>query len=490
METPHISTPPECTGQISPEHMRLRCGVIQLVQERTGCTLGEAAKCLGESEETIIDWRARVQERNDPAPGLAELNNYCLFSLSVPERRAVMTRLSAAQRPQQPHERSQSSRRPPTLPEEQRLICAMSQYLREQMGLLQKDAAAAFDIAPSVLSLWSKRVEESGGQTIAPEEAFSLLLKRLGLDGLADLAENSPRVARMRGEVRQKPLPPRNEYIQADWRRVCAMIELLRTQFLFTVPQSANILHVNLPSYYAWLRKLGKNGGHGIAPEEAYGLLTKRLGEAKILDLAAHCPCVQRKKPTARPEAEECELYDMEDAEWQIFLAIELLLQVPTVDQVIACAAMQVSEATYEQYRKRFGGRQQTTRERRRAATLIVDLFDGELPKTQEEIGRCLRERYGQKPGTFFNNVLEAIELGDGKSFEGRASDDYVPTDAMPGCREKHQVILDRIRRGDPSGFHMADRCAYLDMKRADFFRWAIQEGMRKPPEEQKGENC
>ncbi len=70
--------------------------------------------------------------------------------------------------------------------------------------------------------------------------------------------------------------------------------------------------------------------------------------------------------------------------------------------------------------------------------------------------------------------------MGDGSTFEGHASDDYVPTDAMPGGREKQDVILGRIHRGDPSGFHPQDRCAYLDVKRADFIRMAIEEGMKK----------
>ncbi len=254
----------------------------------------------------------------------------------------------------------------------------MAQYLRTKFGFLQKDAAAAVGVSAPALSTLSRRIEEDGGLGIAEEEALRLLIEKVGLEGLTNLAETSPRVAQMRGEKPQpKPLPLRNEYIQADWRRVCAMMEMLRTQFLFTVQQAAGILRVNLPSYYTWLRTLGQNGGHGIAPEEAYRLLSQRLGPNRLLDLASHSPCIQRKKPTARPEAQECELYDMEDAEWQIFLAIELLMQVPTVDQVIACAAMQVSEATYEHYRKVFGEREQTVTDRRRAAVLIVDLFDG-----------------------------------------------------------------------------------------------------------------
>lgn len=395
-----------------------------------------------------------------------------------------MTRLSnksAVRRPEQQQEAPRPSHKHHVSPE-QRMICAMADYLRAQFGFLQKDAAAALGISAPTLSTLSGRIEEDGGQGITQEEAYRLLVERVGLEGLTDLAETSPRVARMRGEERQpKTLPLRNEYIQADWRRICAMIEVLRTQFLYTVPQAAGILHVNLPSYYAWLRKIGQDGGHGIVPEEAYLLLANRLGTSSLMDLAETCPVVRRKMAVARQETEERELYDRDDAEWQMFLAVELLLQILGIDRVLACAAMQMSEATYERYRLRYREREQTVVDRRRAAVLIVDLFEGDLPATQEEIRQRLEERYGQQPASrFFRNVLEAIQMGDGSTFEGRASDDYVPTDAMPGCREKHEVILERICRGDPSGFHPGDRCAYLDVKRADFIRMAIEEGMKK----------
>ncbi|MDD5103541.1 MAG: hypothetical protein PHX93_04030 [Candidatus Peribacteraceae bacterium] len=359
------------------EHMRLCCGVVQLLCERTACTRAEAAQCLGESEDRITNWQMFLHESNVPLPTLADLNDFCLFSLDIAQRRAVMTRLSARQ------------------------------------------------------------------------------------------------------EERQKSLSPRNEYIQSDWRRVCAMMDVLREQFSYTVSQAADILHAHLPNYYAWLRKLSRGGGHGIAPEEAYLLLEKKLGSRRLMKLASDCPGVRRRMVSDRQAEEECEPYDRDDAEWQIFLAVEILLEVPGIDQTLACVSLNVSEATYERYREQFGQREQTAEDRQRAAVLIVDLFDGELPKTQEEIRQRLQESYGQKANCF-TNVLDAIRSGDGDSFEGRASDDYAPTDAMPGSHEKLQVMLQRIRRGDPSGFHSRDRCAYLEVKRADFIRDAIAEGMKK----------
>lgn len=58
------------------EHMRLCCGVVQLLCDRTGCTLAEAAQCLEESADQIADWQRVLQEHNDPQPGLAEINNF------------------------------------------------------------------------------------------------------------------------------------------------------------------------------------------------------------------------------------------------------------------------------------------------------------------------------------------------------------------------------------------------------------------------------
>ncbi|MDD4287648.1 MAG: hypothetical protein PHO20_03790 [Candidatus Peribacteraceae bacterium] len=463
--------------------MRLCCGVVQLLRDRTGCTLAEAAQCLGEPEDRITDWQMILHESNAPLPTLAELNDFCLFSLDIAQRRAVMTRLSnrpAVRRSEQSQKAPHSSHEHHVSPE-QRMICAMANYLRAQFGFLQKDAAAAVGVSAPTLSTLNRRIEEDGGQGITQEEALRLLVERVGIEELTNLAETSPRIAQMRGEEQQKPLPPRNEFIQSDWRRICAMIEVLRVQFQYTVSQAAGILRVNLPSYYAWLRKLGQDGGHGIAPEEALILLERRLGSERLAHLAHTCPRTEQRMAAARHEADVHEPYDREDAEWQMFLAVELLLHVPDVDQVLACAAMQMSEATYERYRERFREREQTVEDRQRAAVLIVDLFDGELPKTQEEISQRLEELYGRKPASrFFRNVLEAIQMGDGESFEGCASDDYVPTDAIPGCREKQEVILGRIRRGDPSGFHPGDRCAYLNVKRADFIRMAIEEGMKK----------
>lgn len=495
METPHTSASSEPVAPTSTsdarqeysqqelERIRLCCGIVRLLLEQTDCTLAEAARYLGETEDIIVEWQRILQEHNAPPPGLADINSFCL-SLPVSQRGKIMTRLSArktAQRPQQSQEQQRSSRRPPILHEEQRVICAMTQYLRSKWGLLQKDAAEAFDVAQSALSLWSKRVEEDDGQTIPPEETLLLLAKRLGSDRLTDLAEKSPRVRRMRGEEIQKPPSLRTEYIEGDWRRICAMVELLRTQFAYTVSQAARILKVGLPNYYAWLRKISRDGGHGITPEEAYLLLDKRLNTARLMDLALNCPAVRKKMVCARQPVERQEPYFREEAEWQLFLAVEILLDIPGIDLSLACSSLNVSEAVYEQYRQKFLHREQTADDRRRAASLIVDLFEGELPKTQEEIRKHLEELNEQKPDSrFFRNVLEAIRMGDGHTFVGRASNGYVPTDAMPGSHEKHDVILGRIDRGDPSGFHPGDRCAYLDVKRADFIRLAIAEGMEK----------
>lgn len=462
------------------ERMRLCCGVIRLLCERTGCTPAEAAKCLDETEEQISAWQTILQENNAPPPGLAEISDFCLFSLPVSQRRAVMTRLSRRHADQPSGQAQKPSPSPArNALQEHRRICAMSDYLRGQFGFLQKDAAAALGIAPSALSNWRTKVNAIGGHGITSEKVLFLLAKKVGLEKLTDLADASPRIARMRGEERQKPLPPRNEYIQSDWRRICDMIDVLRVQFLYTISQATEILHVGLPNYYKWHRKLSQNGGHGISPAEAFLQLARKLGPAQMTALADTCPRIAQKMVPVQDEADIHEPYDQEEAEWQIFLAVEILLEVPGIDRTLACASVHVSETVYEQYREKFGQREQAAEDRQRAAVLIVDLFDGELPRTQEEIRQRLQESYGQKADCF-RNVLDAIRAGSGDSFEGRASDDYVPTDAMPGSWEKCEVILERIRCGDPSGFHPQDRCAYLDVKRADFIRMAIAEGMEK----------
>jgi hypothetical protein len=55
-------------------------------------------------------------------------------------------------------------------------------------------------------------------------------------------------------------------------------------------------------------------------------------------------------------------------------------------------------------------------------------------------------------------NVFEAIlECGHDEDFVPTATDEFKPTDAPAGSREKLSVLADRVRRGEPL-WHPKDR--------------------------------
>lgn len=58
-------------------------------------------------------------------------------------------------------------------------------------------------------------------------------------------------------------------------------------------------------------------------------------------------------------------------------------------------------------------------------------------------------------------NVFEAIlECGHDEDFVPHATDDFVPTDAPAGSKEKLAVLAERVRRGQPL-WHDEDRRDY-----------------------------
>ena len=64
------------------------------------------------------------------------------------------------------------------------------------------------------------------------------------------------------------------------------------------------------------------------------------------------------------------------------------------------------------------------------------------------------------------NSVLDAIKSGiwDFEP-EQQPSDDYDPTDALPGTDEKLTILAERVRRGLPL-WHPSDRITYNDQLR------------------------
>tara|TARA_B100001123_G_scaffold450869_1_gene624593 strand:+ start:9443 stop:9646 length:204 start_codon:yes stop_codon:yes gene_type:complete len=64
------------------------------------------------------------------------------------------------------------------------------------------------------------------------------------------------------------------------------------------------------------------------------------------------------------------------------------------------------------------------------------------------------------------NSVLDAIKSGNW-DFEPdqQPSDDYDPTDALPGTDEKLTILAERVRRGLPL-WHPSDRITYNDQLR------------------------
>lgn len=58
-------------------------------------------------------------------------------------------------------------------------------------------------------------------------------------------------------------------------------------------------------------------------------------------------------------------------------------------------------------------------------------------------------------------NVFDAIlETGHDEDFVPQVNDDFRPTDAPAGSREKLEVLARRIARGQPL-WHPEDRCDY-----------------------------
>jgi hypothetical protein len=58
-------------------------------------------------------------------------------------------------------------------------------------------------------------------------------------------------------------------------------------------------------------------------------------------------------------------------------------------------------------------------------------------------------------------NVFEAItKYGHDEDFVPNVSDEFMPTDAPAGSREKLDVLADRVRRGQPL-WHPEDRPDY-----------------------------
>jgi hypothetical protein len=58
-------------------------------------------------------------------------------------------------------------------------------------------------------------------------------------------------------------------------------------------------------------------------------------------------------------------------------------------------------------------------------------------------------------------NVFEAIlECGHDEDFVPMATDDFLPTEAPAGSRQKLDVLAERVRRGEPL-WHPEDRSDY-----------------------------
>lgn len=76
-------------------------------------------------------------------------------------------------------------------------------------------------------------------------------------------------------------------------------------------------------------------------------------------------------------------------------------------------------------------------------------------------------------------NVIEAMLDGD-YGYEPNSQEGYVPTEAIPGTREKLGVMEGRADRGNPSVFHPKDVFRRETMTRLDEIREAVEDGMRK----------
>ena len=85
--------------------------------------------------------------------------------------------------------------------------------------------------------------------------------------------------------------------------------------------------------------------------------------------------------------------------------------------------------------------------------------------------GLCLIDPHG--------DVIEAMLDGD-YGYEPNSQEGYVPTEAIPGTREKLGVMEGRADRGNPSVFHPKDVFRRETMTRLDEIREAVEDGMRK----------
>lgn len=139
------------------------------------------------------------------------------------------------------------------------------------------------------------------------------------------------------------------------------------------------------------------------------------------------------------------------DEAFACHLAILELRKRSQLTMYMVCERLKISKQTPYNYHKRFDGRIPQDEDLRRCAA-ILERVAPTAPELVAENPPPLEGAGAPK------NVFEAIEtLGRNEDFMPRISDDFVPTEAYPGSREKIAVLLGRAEQGHPL-WHEWDR--------------------------------
>lgn len=219
-------------------------------------------------------------------------------------------------------------------------------------------------------------------------------------------------------------------------------------------------------------------------------------------------PAVHEVPPAGNPQAEPIDpMLDRERRnrspaeQWQIYAAVWYLMEIQGLSMKNACALLDVPCTLYYSYSRKFKSAVPSAHTLERGIAFIRQRLGDDIPAALDRLGfGSQNDDHSNEspeeplepeeldsevvhsevpPGFQPKNIFDAVKYGQFDFVPGN-TENYVPTDAPPGTREKVDVMLGRAHRGNPSLFHPRDPRIRGGKSWRQELREAEADGMRK----------